>query len=117
MAESVVWHTDSVRLRLLLIACALVVLAFAGLRHASAPPVDPIGALGTTGHLSTQPAPEPALPAVITEATTAAPTTPAPLTSGGQRHLRPADPTVIVNHPPQPSATHATRPLTFPLLI
>lgn len=111
------WHADAVRLRLVLIACALVVLAWAGVRQFDVRATEPSTGTPAAGQLSAQPAPAPAMPAVITEATTASPTTPTPLTSGWHRHLRPADTAVIVHRPPQYTAVHAARPLTFPLLI
>jgi hypothetical protein len=105
-----------VRLRLLLIVCGLVILAFAGLRQTDEHSIEMSGT-GAPIQLSAEPTPEPSLPAIAPDVASASPTTPTALTSARHRHLRPAD-TAVTDDRPISRATFSTpRPLTFPLLI
>jgi len=106
-----------VRLRVLLIACALVVLALAGLRQDSDPSADPPGGLNASGQLSAQPAPEPSMPAVVGAAAKASTPSPTSLPSGPHRHLRPHTVLVEAARHAQRAGPGADRPRTFPLLI
>jgi hypothetical protein len=109
-------HTPFVRRRLFLIACALVVLAFAGLRQIDDHSVEMSGTAASS-QLVAKPAPEPSLPAVVPEATSTSPTTPTPLTPGSHRHVRPVDTAAPIDRPASHATLGTTRPLTFPLLI
>lgn len=104
------------RLRLLLIACALVILAFAGLRQTDELPIE-MSSTAASSQLSAEPTPEPSLPTVVPDVTSASPTTPGALTSVRPRHLRPADAAASGDSPVSPVTFSAPRPLTFPLLI
>jgi hypothetical protein len=106
-----------VRLRLLLIACALVILAFAGLRPIDEHSIDPSGSTAASSQLVAKPAPEPSLPAVVPEAASTSPTTPTPLTLGWHRHVRPVDTAAPIDRPASRATRSAAIPLTFPLLI
>jgi hypothetical protein len=112
-----------VRRRILPIVCALVVLAFAGLRQLDdraiqldERAIEPFASTAATGRLAAPPAPEPLLPAVVPEPAATSPT-PAPLTSAWHRHPRPADTATIAHRPAPRTSTGAARPLTIPLLI
>jgi hypothetical protein len=109
-------HTPFVRLRLLLIACALVILAVAGLRQIDDHSIE-VSGTAASSQLVAKPAPEPSLPAVVPEGTSTSPTTPTPLTSGSHRRLRPVDTAAPIDRPASRATLGATRPLTFPLLI
>jgi hypothetical protein len=105
-----------VRLRLLLIACALVILSFAGLHPIDEHSIEPFGTAASS-QVSAKPTPGPSLPAVGPDAAPASPTAPAPLTSGWHRHLRPIDTAAPFDRPASRATLGAARPLTFPLLI
>jgi hypothetical protein len=106
-----------VRSRFILIVVALAVLAFAGLRHGDHRSTAPPGSNGATGQLAGQPAPDSALPAVVSAAATASAAVQT-LPHSGWRHLvRPAEDafTAVRQTPLVPDG--ATRRRTFPLLI
>ncbi|ODS54666.1 MAG: hypothetical protein ABS36_10885 [Acidobacteria bacterium SCN 69-37] len=103
--------------RLLFLACALVVLALAGWHHASSDRPADRHADRADRLATAQIQPDPALAAVITDATVVAPTAPTPIASGWARHLRPADTAIIVSHAAARPVPDAAGPLTFPLLI
>jgi hypothetical protein len=106
-----------VRLRVLLLACALAVLAFSGLRESDHDPSALARNTAAPTQLSDLPAPEPSLPAVVPDAATTAPTTQRPLLSAWHRHLRPADITTLANRPTPDATAGAARTPSFPLLI
>jgi hypothetical protein len=107
----------SVRVRLLLIATILTVLAFAGFSRGDQQSTEPRDNAPTSGQLADQPAPDAALPVIMGAAVTAS----APVQTlphfGWCRHLPPTRGAFTAS-PPVPVVPHgATVARSFPLLI
>jgi hypothetical protein len=106
------------RSRLTLILLALTVLAAAGLGQGDPRAADPGDSASTQSQLSAQPAPDPALPAIVSAAAKGSATVRTlPALAGWHRHAGPVD-VVGTDHP---GAQHGpdliARPRTYPLLI
>jgi len=107
-----------VRSRLTLILLALTVLAVAGLDQGEPRAVEPLDNASTQSQLSAQPAPDPALPAIVGAAAKGSATVQTlPALAGWHRHARPVD--VAGTHRPRTlhGSDFTARPRTFPLLI
>jgi hypothetical protein len=109
-------HNGDVRLRPILIALALLVLAFAGLRH------DDAGAPHTGGvvasQLSSQPAPDHEPPTIVRAAVTASATAQTHVACEPRGHARTVlDVSSDGRQAPPVPAYRATLPQSFPLLI
>jgi len=106
-----------VRVRLFLIAAALAILAIAGLRPgepSSAPSLDSTPA---SSQLASEPAPDPALPAVITAAVARSASVQSQPAIWPHGFVRPAQWVLAGTAQPAVFAATSARPLTFPLLI
>lgn len=103
-----------VRRRLITIAIALAILAFAGIRHADQAPRQSNAA---AGQLADAPAPEPDVPAISTAAVNTSATVRTALVVESARQLHPAL-SVFTVSPRLPVVAHSThKPRFFPLLI
>jgi len=106
-----------VRIRLTFIAIALAVLVFGGLRQGDLRLSEPYDSPPTSGQLAGQPAPDPALPVVVSVAVHGSSTTRTLSSSHWHRHRRPAAAfTAASQHTPIVS-DRATSRRSFPLLI
>ena len=109
-------HNDLVRIRSILIALAVVVLAFAGLRHVDtrAPHTGSVA----SSQLSSQPAPDPEPPAIVKAAVTASSTAQTHVACEPRGHERPVlDLSTDGRRPLHDPAYRASLPQSFPLLI
>lgn len=109
-------HNGLVRLRLILIALALVALAFAGLRQdvARAPHAGGIA----SSHLSSQPAPDHEPPTIVRAVVTAAATAQTHVACEPRGRERSAqDVSIDRRRPLHEPACRASLPQSFPLLI
>jgi voltage-gated potassium channel Kch len=106
-----------VRGRLITIAIALPVLAFAVIRHADQAPTAQRQSNAAAGQLADPRAPEPDVPAIITAAVNTSATVQTVLVVGSSRQLRPAL-SVFAVSPHLPVVARSTdKPRFFPLLI
>jgi hypothetical protein len=106
-----------VRGRLITIAIALAVLAFAEIRHADQAPGAQRQSNAVAGQLADPPAPEPDVPAMIIAAVNTSATVQTVLVVESTRQLRPALSLFTVS-PRLPVVAHSTgKPRFFPLLI
>ena len=104
------------RLRLILIALALLVLAFAGLRQADARAPHTGGVVAS--QLSSQPAPDHEPPTIVRAAVTASATAQTHVACEPRGHVRPAlDVSSDGRQPLHVPAYWASLPQSFPLLI
>lgn len=104
--------------RLTLILLALTVLAFAGLDQGEPRAVEPLDNASTQSQLSAQPAPDPALPAIVSAAAKGSATVQTlPALPAWHRHALP----VALTGTDHPGTQHGwdltARPRTYPLLI
>jgi hypothetical protein len=107
-----------VRLRLPLILFALTVLTFAGLDRGAPRTAEPGDWTPTQNQISTQPAPDSALPAIISAvAKRSATVQTLPALAGRHDLARPVDVTGTAHRGTQRRPEFNARPLTFPLLI
>jgi hypothetical protein len=106
-----------VRVRLLLIAVALVVSALAGLRPADPPLVQSFDRAPTSGALAGQPGPDPALPAVISAAAIMSSSVQSQPAVWPRGLVRPAQRASATTIRPAVAVHVSARPVTFPLLI
>jgi hypothetical protein len=107
-----------VRSRLPLILLALAVLTFAGLDQGEPRAAKPGDRASTQSQISTQPAPDSALPAIISAvAKRSATVQTLPALAGRHDHALPADVAGTEHRGTQRRPEFNARPLTFPLLI
>jgi hypothetical protein len=107
-----------VRARLLLIAIALAVLAFAGLRHDDQRSREPHHGGGASSRVAAQPAPDAEAPAIVRAAATAPATAQKDLASDSRGHVHPAHEfSTAIRHATAEPGYDISRPRSFPLLI
>lgn len=109
-------HNGLVRPRLILIALALVVLAFAGLRQGDGRAQHTDGVVAS--QLSSQPAPDSEPPAIVKAAVTASGTAQTHVACESHAHERPARDLSTDGHRPLHDPEYrVSLPQSFPLLI
>jgi hypothetical protein len=111
-------HNVQVRARLLLIAIALAVLAFAGLCHDDERSGEPHRGGGASSRVAAQPAPDAEPPAVVRAAATASATAQKDVAPESHGHVHPAHEfSTALRHATAEPGYDVSRPRSFPLLI
>jgi hypothetical protein len=106
-----------VRARFVLIAVAFAVLAYAGLGAGDARPVDALDSAHSSSQLSAQPAPDAALPSVITASVKGSATVDTSPFSMPRRHTQRGQGVTLALRQALPASAADARPRAFPLLI
>ena len=106
-----------VRIRIAVIVVALAALAFVGLRPGDHRPAGADERPSSSGQLAAQPAPEPALPAIVSAAVTGATTVQTLPFSEWPGHVRPIRGAATVTGGALVGSAAPTKRRTFPLLI
>lgn len=105
------------RARLVLIAVAFAVLAYAGLGAGDARPIESLDSTHSSSQLSAQPAPDAALPSAITAAVKGSATVDTSPFSMPRRHTERGQGVTTALRQALPASDADARPRSFPLLI